>query len=125
MTHASTRPARNPPRPAAGRTVEPSPSKWSLVSPRIKASTDNLVRTFGLEPVDYDGIRDVTQEHITRAAQAFGTALNEKALQIHLQRITGFNRPAPPSGRAILRHQEVGCDGADQQAAQRRPRRGP
>ena len=26
---------------------------------------DNLVRTFGLEPVDYDGIRDSTQEHIT------------------------------------------------------------
>ena len=51
--------------------------------------TDNLVRTFGLEPVDYDGIRDATQEHITRAAQAFGTALNEKALQIHLQRIIG------------------------------------
>jgi hypothetical protein len=51
--------------------------------------TDNLVRTFGLEPVDYDGIRDATGEHIARAAQAFGTALNEKALQIHLQRIAG------------------------------------
>jgi hypothetical protein len=50
---------------------------------------DNLVTTFGLEPVDYDGIRDATAEHITRAAKAFGTALNEKALQIHLQRITG------------------------------------
>jgi hypothetical protein len=46
---------------------------------------DNLVRTFGLEPVDYHGIRDATQEHITQGAQAFGTALNEKALQIHLQ----------------------------------------
>jgi hypothetical protein len=51
--------------------------------------TDNLVRTFGLDPVDYDAIRDATAEHIARAAQAFGTALNEKALQIHLQRITG------------------------------------
>ena len=50
---------------------------------------DNLVRTFGLEPVDYDSIRDATQEHITQGAQAFGTALNEKALQIHLQRIVG------------------------------------
>ena len=50
---------------------------------------DNLVRTFGLEPVDYDGIRDATKDHIAAAAQAFGTALNEKALQIHLQRITG------------------------------------
>ena len=50
---------------------------------------DNLVRTFGLESVDYDGIRDATKEHIAAAAQAFGTALNEKALQIHLQRIAG------------------------------------
>ena len=50
---------------------------------------DNLVRTFGLDPVDYDGIRDATKEHIARAAEAFGTALNEKALQIHLQRVTG------------------------------------
>jgi hypothetical protein len=51
--------------------------------------TDNLVRTFGLEPVDYDGIRDATTEHVARAAQAFGAALNEMALQIHLQRIAG------------------------------------
>jgi hypothetical protein len=50
---------------------------------------DNLVRTFGLEPVDYDSIRDATGEHIARTAKAFGTALNEKALQIHLQRVTG------------------------------------
>jgi hypothetical protein len=50
---------------------------------------DNLVRTFGLEPVDYDTIRDATGEHIARSAKAFGTALNEKALQIHLQRVTG------------------------------------
>ncbi|HUZ62988.1 MAG TPA: hypothetical protein VMU82_04655 [Acetobacteraceae bacterium] len=50
---------------------------------------DNLVRTFGLDPVDYEGIRDATKEHVARTAEAFGTALNEKALQIHLQRITG------------------------------------
>jgi hypothetical protein len=50
---------------------------------------DNLAHTFGLEPVDYDGIRDATAAHITAAAKAFGTALSEKALQIHLQRITG------------------------------------
>ena len=50
---------------------------------------DNLVRTFGLEPVDYDGIRDATREQIAGSAETFGTALNEKALQIHLQRIVG------------------------------------
>ncbi len=51
--------------------------------------TDNISRTFGLETVDYDGIRDTTKAHIADAARAFGTALNERALQIHLQRITG------------------------------------
>jgi hypothetical protein len=50
---------------------------------------DNLVRTFGLEAVDYDGIRDATSEHLTQAAEAFGAALNDKALAIHLQRIVG------------------------------------
>jgi hypothetical protein len=50
---------------------------------------DNLIRTFGLDPVDYDGIRDATKEHMTRAAEAFGTAMNERALQIHMQRVTG------------------------------------
>lgn len=50
---------------------------------------DNLVQTFGLEPVDYDGIRDATGDCIAAAAKAFGAALNERALQIHLQRITG------------------------------------
>jgi len=54
-----------------------------------QALTNNIARTFGLEPVDYDGIRDATKAHIAHAANAFGTALNERALQIHLQRVTG------------------------------------
>jgi hypothetical protein len=50
---------------------------------------DNLVRTFGLDPVDHERIRDATEARIAAAAKAFGTALNEKAPRIHLQRITG------------------------------------
>jgi hypothetical protein len=71
------------------------PDRQSITFERVarlaphQGLVDNLVRTFGLEPVDYDGIRDATGEHITHAAKAFGTALNEKALQIHLQRVTG------------------------------------
>ena len=49
----------------------------------------NITRTFGLDTVDYDGIRDATKAHIALTAKAFGTALNERALQIHLQRVTG------------------------------------
>jgi hypothetical protein len=54
-----------------------------------QALASNITRTFGLDTVDYDGIRDATKAHIAHTAEAFGTTLNERALQIHLQRITG------------------------------------
>jgi hypothetical protein len=54
-----------------------------------QALAANITRTFGFDTVDYDGIRDATKAHIAHTAKAFGTALNERALQIHLQRITG------------------------------------
>ena len=53
------------------------------------ALADNLARTFGIEPVDFDSIREATEEHVARSAQALQGPLNEKALQIHLQRIVG------------------------------------
>ena len=81
--------------PTATRTVAARPERSTITFDRVVrlaphgALTDNLVRTFGLEPVDYDGIRDATRQHVTAGAQALTGALNEKALQIHLQRITG------------------------------------
>jgi hypothetical protein len=54
-----------------------------------QALATNITRTFGLDTVDYDGIRDATKAHIALTAKAFGAALNERALQIHLQRVTG------------------------------------
>ncbi len=50
---------------------------------------ENLARTFGLNPVDYAAIRDSTEEHVALGAKALETTLNEKAMQIHLQRIVG------------------------------------
>jgi hypothetical protein len=50
---------------------------------------ENLVRTFGLEPVDFDGIRDALGAQIRASGEILGEALNERALQIHLQRIVG------------------------------------
>ena len=50
---------------------------------------ENLIRTFGLEPVDFDGIRDVLGAQIRASGEILGEALNERALQIHLQRIVG------------------------------------
>ena len=50
---------------------------------------ENLVRTFGLEPVDFDGIRDALGAQIQASGAVLGEALNKRALQIHLQRIVG------------------------------------
>jgi hypothetical protein len=49
----------------------------------------NLSATFGLEPVDAAVIREATEEHIVRSANALVDNLNEKAMQIHLQRVVG------------------------------------
>ena len=49
---------------------------------------DKLVQTFGLSPVDYEGIRDTTKESLMAAGHALSAALNEPALRVHMQRIT-------------------------------------
>jgi hypothetical protein len=91
-----TRKSTQTPAKTAKTTPAPSRSERQSITFELVARlaphrglADNLVRTFGLDPVDYDGIRDATGEHIAAAAKAFGTALNEKAMQIHLQRNTG------------------------------------
>ena len=50
---------------------------------------ENLSRTFGLDPVDYAAVRDATEEHVARSAQALQPTLNDKAMEIHLQRVVG------------------------------------
>ena len=49
----------------------------------------NLSSTFGFEPVDAAGIRDATKTLIVESAAALKANLNEKALQMHLQRVVG------------------------------------
>jgi hypothetical protein len=48
-----------------------------------------LCSTFGLDPVDYDGIREATKHHISLAAEALQPTVNETAMRIHLQRVVG------------------------------------
>jgi hypothetical protein len=50
---------------------------------------NNLSKTFGLNPVDAAGIRETTEEHTVRASNELVDNLNEKAMQMHLQRIVG------------------------------------
>jgi hypothetical protein len=50
---------------------------------------DRLCSTFGLDPVDHDGIRETTKGHIVLCAEALQPNVNETAMRIHLQRIVG------------------------------------
>ncbi len=54
-----------------------------------KGLADNLARTFALDPVPFDEIREATEEHVGAAAKMLEGMLNERALQIHLQRVVG------------------------------------
>jgi hypothetical protein len=50
---------------------------------------DRLCSTFGLDPVDHDGIHETTKEHIVLSADTLQPIVNETAMKIHLQRIVG------------------------------------
>jgi hypothetical protein len=54
-----------------------------------EALAANLSRTFGLEPVDFHAIREATEEHMVRSANALVDNLNERAMAMHLQRVVG------------------------------------
>ena len=48
-----------------------------------------LCSTFGLDAVDYEGIREATKEQISLSAEALQPTVNETAMKIHLQRVVG------------------------------------
>ena len=50
---------------------------------------ENLSRTFGINPVDYAAILEATEENIALSAKALQPTLNDKAMEIHLQRVVG------------------------------------
>ena len=53
------------------------------------AQAEKMSSAFGLDPVDYHGVRETTEEQIARSAQALQPVVNETAMRIHLQRIVG------------------------------------
>jgi len=50
---------------------------------------EKMSTAFGLEPVDYHGIREATEEQVGRSAKTLEVNVNETAMRIHLQRIAG------------------------------------
>jgi hypothetical protein len=50
---------------------------------------EKIATAFGLEAIDFDAIREGTEEHIGLSAQVLQPTVNDTALRIHLQRIVG------------------------------------
>jgi len=50
---------------------------------------ETIATRFALDPVDYDGIREATEEQVGLSAKVLQPTVNETALRIHLQRVVG------------------------------------
>ena len=91
MTKASTKIA-----PAAGQNKSAAPRQHvrqaitlelvAALTPTV-SKAETMSRTFGLEPVDYAGIREHTEEHVVALSNELRDNLNDKAMAIWLQRI--------------------------------------
>lgn len=94
-----------------------------------------IARVFGMNPVDYDAIRDLTREQFDRSAAALADNLSEKALEMHMQRIVdAFVRSAHGAGTfyqtkakiardlhsRIANEDRMGVDGGANRAARAR-----
>ena len=88
-TQQATNPASRAPSPAprTQRTRQAITFETVKALAPHEALAANLSRTFALDPVDYHAIREGTEEHMVRLANELTDNLNEKALEIHLQRI--------------------------------------
>ena len=53
------------------------------------ALAENLSRTFGIDCPDYAATREATEEHVVMRANTLRDDLNDKAMEIHLQRVVG------------------------------------
>jgi len=76
--------------PAAKEVIRPAYTieRARLLCPTVDQAERLAVR-FALEPVDFHEINDATQKAITESSNAIESAMNEQALEIHLQRIVG------------------------------------
>ena len=95
---ASPQGPATPPRAAQGARAVVTFDSAARICPNEGVAT-KIVSRFGLEAVDYHAIREATEQHLAQAAKALADNLNEKALQMHMQRIVdAFVRSAHGAG---------------------------
>ena len=52
-------------------------------------AAETISSRFGLDPVDFDGIREATEEQIGLSAKTLQPTVTDAAMRIHLQRVVG------------------------------------
>lgn len=86
---------KSAPKTAQNTTTRKEPVRQSITLEAVVARAphsglaENLSRTFGLDCPEYAAIREGTEEHVVRSANVLRDDLNDKAMEIHLQRIVG------------------------------------
>ena len=104
---ANATPRRNKPAAAAKPVRQMAPQTARAIVTFITAEREcpdatmanNISRVFGMNPVDYDAIRDMTRQQFEQSAAILADNLSEKALEMHMQRIVdAFVRSAHGAG---------------------------
>ena len=76
---------------------------------------------YALPPVDYPAIRQATEDSLAQAAKALTDNLNDKALEMHMQRIVdGFVRSANGAGNFYDKRTQLARDLSSKVASQHR-----
>ena len=80
---------------ASNTMLRSQPSRQAITLELVAAHAPShalvgrLCSTFGLDPVDYDGIREATKEQLSLSAETLQPTVNDTAMKIHLQRVVG------------------------------------
>lgn len=129
--------------PQAGKAAVPAPRAASqqaravvtfATAARVCANegvATRISRLYGLDEVDYHAVREAHEEHLVKTADALTGSLNDKALEMHLQRIVdAYVRSAHGAGNfydgkaaiarqltsAIANEDRPGIDGTENKA---------
>jgi hypothetical protein len=87
MTKSTTKTATKSARIAQARRV--TTLEMAAACCPNQSQADRIAQSFGLDSIDAHGIRELTERTVVDGATALQAELNEKAMQIHLQRIVG------------------------------------
>jgi hypothetical protein len=86
---------KSDPKTAQNTTTRKPPVRQAITLEAVIARAphaglaENLSRTFGIDCPDYAAIREGTEENVVRGANVLRDDLNDKAMEIHLQRVVG------------------------------------